>query len=150
MRAWQPLSLKRIGVGMALAILAWAAAPGSAYASCGDYVVMGSGHSESGGTTTDSVLVPRGGPSGVHALPPCSCLPTPFDKPPIPCPGCSAPSPSESAAVPVPTQPRDDGAIAIADHIAAASPVGPALLACECVPFASPILGIFRPPRLAA
>ena len=148
MRAWQPLSLKRTGVGMALAILAWAAAPGSAYASCGDYVVMGSGHLPSDVPPAVFPNALREGLTAIPALPRCSCLPgTPVDPAPIPCPGCSSRSPGNSAAVPGPMRVTFDSAIATERPVLRPCASVGSLVSHNGAYTVRQVPSVFRPPR---
>jgi hypothetical protein len=131
---------------VALAILAWVAAPQSAQASCGDYVVMGSGHAPSPEGPISFPAVPLGSFT-VPTLPPCACPPPmPFDNPP-PCPGCSAPSPTESTAVPITVRVSHDGATRIDEIDDPPSATRRSRFAQASLILAEHLSGIYRPPR---
>jgi hypothetical protein len=110
--------LTRSAAGAVFAVLAWAGAAPSAWASCGDYVVMATEHS----TPAEPAFafpVAAAGSNELTELPPCACRqPASPEHEPMPCPGCSAPAPTETAATPLTIQPTEDSAMS-------AGPVGP-------------------------
>jgi hypothetical protein len=146
MNSWARTAAMRIAAGMVLAIFVWGfVAPPSASASCGDYVVMAPQHAPESPSWPQTPLTSF---SLTLVLPPCACLPAiPRDRLPAPCPGCSAPTPSDSAAVPVTVQPIDHGAI---PSSAVALPAGDPsswLPDYPSAPSSCLLFGIFRPPR---
>ena len=129
----------------ALVALAWGAlAPGTARASCGDYVTVG-----------HQAPMPHDPPPPIVAAPvsfvalPCPCRPAvPVGELP-PCPGCSAPTDSESATNPAPVANPDDWAVAGLASWLVAPPTTALSTVSDTVPAAHESLAIYRPPRVA-